>query len=149
MNCIPGEVVGVRVGGEVSTVPVDTDPDVAPGRRGAGAGVGDDGFDICSAKWLTLDKFILPFVVIRTTRFHNVVQSAHDKLPEKLSDSAIIHWIQVSTHCNCENSRHSCTFALIYVIMSLSFGCFLLSTNPSQLHWWRHDNEISVSPEPA
>ena len=53
MKCLPGEVVGVRVGGVVSTAPVDTDPDVAPGRGGPGAGVGDDGFDISSAKCKT------------------------------------------------------------------------------------------------
>lgn len=73
MKCLPGEVVGVRVGGVVSTAPVDTDPDVAPGRGGPGAGVGDDGFDISSAK-PSLDQSLLLLVSFFCERF-NAVQS--------------------------------------------------------------------------
>ena len=55
---IPGEVVGVRVRGGVSLVPVD--PDVAPGGGAAGAGVGDDGFDIFFS---VEETFLLSFMV--------------------------------------------------------------------------------------
>lgn len=65
-NFLPGEIIGERAGGVESSAPID--PDAAPLPLGAGAGVGEDGFDISSVEWpIFLFSFILiasPFNIL-------------------------------------------------------------------------------------